>query len=219
MFGLALFAVPLARTSERAHFAVMYMVSAALVAAIASSGVGVGVNAFFDFSIAVSLCTALAADAGWPRHVPKPLRAIEFGAAATLLLGIYFGAITASLSPGSWRDIRTLDALELDTMRDIRAIASMPGGSAACEALELCYWSGREFTVDFFNYGQSLKVGRQPFTPCEAVFAAQHISILQVNDKSGRGSILLPQACNEIIQANYEPFATLANGVLLAPKP
>jgi hypothetical protein len=218
MIGLSLFAVPLARSSERAHFAVTYMLSAALVAAIASGGVGVGINAFFDFAIAVSLCTALAADGRWSRPLPKPLRAIEFGPAATLLLGIYFAAIAASLLPRSVRDLRALDTIEMNTLHDIRAIASMPGSRAACEALELCYWAGREFTLDFFNYGQRLKVGRQPFTPCASVFTGRYITILQVNAKSERGSILLPRACNELIQENYVPISELANGALLAPK-
>jgi hypothetical protein len=218
MIGLSLFAVPLARTSERAHFAVTYMLSAALVAALASGGIGVGINAFFDFAIAVSLCTAVAADAGWSRQLPKPLRSIEFGPTATLLLGIYLAAVAASLLPRTLRDLRALDALEMDTLHDVRAIASMPGRRAACEALELCYWAGGGFTLDFFNYGQRLKVGRQPLAPCTSVFNAQYITILQVNAKSGWGSVLLPQFCNELIQANYEPISVLTNGALLAPK-
>jgi hypothetical protein len=218
MIGLSLLAMPLARNSERAHFAVTYMLSAALVAAIASGGVGVGINAFFDFAIAVSLCTALAVDAGWSRRLPGPLRAIEFGPAATLLLGIYLAALAVNLFPGALRDIRALDTLEMGTLRDTRAIAAMPRDRTACEALELCYWAGREFTLDFFNYGERLKVRRQPFTPCASVFTARYISVLQLNSARGRGSILLPQACNDFIQENYAPISVLANGVLLAAK-
>jgi hypothetical protein len=218
MIGLSLLTVPLARTSERAHFAVTYMLSAAVVAVIASGGVGVGINAFFDFAIAVSMCTALAVDAGWSRQLPGPLRAIQFGPAATLLLGSYLAASAANLFPAELRDMRALDALEMETLRDTRAIAAMPRSRAACEALELCYWAGREFMLDFFNYGERLKVGRQPFTPCASVFTAGYISVLQLNYKGARGSILLPQTCNELIQENYVPIAVLANGVLLVPK-
>jgi hypothetical protein len=218
VIGLSLLAMPLARDDERAHFATAYLLSAALVAAVASGGIGVGINAFFDFAIAASLCAALAAEARWSSRLPGPLRGIEFGPAATLLLGVFLASLTASLFPRVLHEFRAVAALETETLRDTRAIAARAGGRAACETLELCYWAGREFTLDFFNYGQRLKVGRQPFRPCTSVFTANYISVLQLESKSGRGSNQLPQACNELIQQNYLPISVLGNGTLLAPR-
>jgi hypothetical protein len=219
VIALSFLMVPFARRSERTEFAAAYLLLAALVAAIASGGVGVGINAFFDFAIAVSLCTALAAEAYWARRLPGPLRMIEFGPAATLLLGIYLGVYASSLLPKTLGDLRKLDALEHETLHDADAIAGMAHGRVACEALELCYWAKRESAVDFFNYGQRLKVGRQPTTPCASVFDGQYISILQLDFKGGRASMQLPQACNDLIQRNYRTISESAHGALLESMP
>jgi hypothetical protein len=219
VIALSFLMVPFAHRSERTEFAAAYLLSAALVAAIASGGVGVGINAFFDFAIAVSLCAALGAEAYWTRRFPGPLRIIEFGPAVTLLLGIYLGAFALSLFPRTLSDLGRLDALENETLSDTEMIAAMARGRAACEALELCYWARRESAVDFFNYGQRLKVGRQPLTPCASVFDGKYISVLQLDSKGDRASMQLPQACNDLIQQNYRTVSVSAHGLLLELKP
>jgi hypothetical protein len=219
VIALSLLIVPLAHRSERTQFAVAYLLSAALVAAIASGGIGVGINAFFDFAIAISLCTALAAEAYWTRRLPGPLRMIEFGPAATLLLGIYLGAYASSLFPKTLSDLGKLEALENDTFHDTATIAGMAQGRVACEALELCYWAKRESAVDFFNYGQRLKVGRQPTAPCASVFDGKYISILQLDSQIGRPSMQLPQGCNDLIQRNYRTISVSAHSALLESIP
>jgi hypothetical protein len=217
VIALSVLMVPFVRRSERTEFAAVYLLLAALVAALASGGVGVGINAFFDFAIAVSLCAALAAETYWTQRLPGPLRIIEFGPAVTLLLGIYLGAFALSLFPKTLSDLGNLDARENETLSDIRMIAGMRRGRAACEALELCYWAKRDSAVDFFNYGQRLKVGRQPLTPCASVFDGEYISMVQLNSTGAQGSIQLPQACNDLIQQNYRPISVSTHGLLLAP--
>jgi hypothetical protein len=135
----------------------------------------------------------------------------------TLLLGIYLGAFALSLFPKTLSDLGNLDARENETLSDIRMIAGMRRGRAACEALELCYWAKRDSAVDFFNYGQRLKVGRQPLTPCASVFDGEYISMVQLNSTGAQGSIQLPQACNDLIQQNYRPISMSTHGLLLAP--
>jgi hypothetical protein len=217
VIALAVLMLPFVRRSERTEFAAAYLLLAALVAAIASGGVGVGINAFFDFAIAVSLCAALAAEAYWTRRLPPPLRIVEFGPAVTLLLGICLGAFALSLLPKTLSDLGNLDALENETLSDAAMIAGMARGRAACEALELCYWAKRESAVDFFNYGQRLEVGRQPLTPCASVFDGKYISMVQLNSKGAPASIQLPQACNDLIERNYRPISVSARGQLLVP--
>jgi hypothetical protein len=212
--ALALLMVMCARKSERTEFAAVYLMSAALVGAVASSGIGVGINAFFDFMIAASLCAALGIEAFWTWRLPGALRSIEFGAATTLLLGIYLAAYAGSLLPNTLDDLRNLDSLEKETLANTQLIRETARGRAACEKPELCYWSNNDFLLDFFNFGQRLKLGREPLSSCASLFDGKYISVLQLDAKGG--SIQLPQSCNTIIQQNYRLIAQSSFGVVLA---
>jgi hypothetical protein len=192
------------RRNERAEFAVAYLVSAAAVAVAASGGVGVDMNAFFDLMIAGSLCAAFAIEAVWERPLPGRFAGYDWGPVLTLLISASLGAYAASLVPGIVRDIEGLDALETQTLAATRLLATRAHGRAACESPELCYWAENEFNFDFFNYGQRLKVGKQPLTPCEAVLDGRFISMVQLDRyKHGEGTPQLPASCNALIRSNY----------------
>jgi hypothetical protein len=217
IIALAVMLLPYARRSERNEFAAVYFLVAALVSAAASGGVGVDINAFFDLMIAASLCAALTVETLWARRVPGPSRAIEAGSALTLMLGLYLAAYAASIVPAVLREIRGLDALEAETRAATRLVESAGGGRAACETPELCYWGKSEFTLDFFNYGQRLKVGKQPFTPCASAFDGRRIPLVQLLPNDGQGSKQLPPDCNAVILQNYRPVMVSSLGVILAP--
>jgi hypothetical protein len=209
--------LPYARRSDRNEFAVVYLLAAGLVAALASGGSGVDINAFFDLLIAASLCAALAVETLWKRRLPGPGLAIEAGPALTLVLGFYVGVYAATQIPSILRDLRGLDALEAQTLGAARLVSQDGGGRAACETPELCYWGHSRFMVDFFNYGQRLKLAKQPLTACEAIFDGRYIPLVQMDPNDGRGSKQLTPACNAVILRNYRPVLTSRLGVILAP--
>jgi hypothetical protein len=214
---MAAMLLPFARRSDRNEFAVVYLLAAALVAALASGGAGVDINAFFDLMIAASLCAALAVETLWELRVPGTGRAVEAGPALTLLLGVYVGVYAGVQFPSILRDLRGLDSLEAETLAAARLVAQEGHGRAACETPELCYWGQGRFVVDFFNYGQRLKVAKPPFTACEAVFDGRYIPLVQLDPNDGRGSKQLPPACNAVILRNYRPVLTSRVGVMLVP--
>jgi hypothetical protein len=215
---LSVLLLPLGRRSERTEFATAYLLVAGAVAVIASGGIGVDLNANFDFMIAACICSALTADAIWQRQLPGALRGIQWGAMLTLLLGVYLGVKGAGLWAGTVRDLRNLDARENETLAAVHLIAEAGGGRAACEMPQLCYWAKSEFSVDFFNYGQRLKVGMQPLTPCEEVFDGRRVALVQLSAAAGHGSGQLPAACNELIQRNYASRAESGLGSILLPR-
>jgi hypothetical protein len=208
-----------ARRSERSEFAAVYLIATALVAATASGGVGVDINKYFDFMIAASMCAALELESLWAKRLPAPLGAFEFGPSLTLLLGIYLSAYAASLVPGALRDMRNLDALEEQTLTATRFIATAGHGHAACDSPELCYWGKSEFMLDAFDFGQRLKLGKEPLTLCASVFDGRQIQLLQLDPNEGGGSMFLPPFCNTVIQQNYRPVFSSTLGVILAPSP
>jgi len=218
MVALSALLLPLGKHSERTEFATAYLLVAGAVAVVASGGIGVDLNANFDFLIAACLCSALTAEAIWQRQLPGALSNIQLGAVLTLLLGVYLGSKAAGLWPATQRDLHSLDARESETLADVHIIAEAGGGHAACEMPQLCYWAKSEFSVDFFNYGQRLKVGMQPLTPCEQVFDGRRVALVQLSSPGGRGSGQLPAACNALIQRNYALRSESSLGSILLPR-
>ncbi len=216
LIALSLLLLPIARGSEPREFAVAYVIAAAAVAAAAAGGSGVDINAFFDLLIAASMCSALAVESFWRLPLPGSPRKFEAGPALALLLGIYLCVYAVRLWPETLRNLRGLDALEQETLAATRLIAEQGRGRTACEEAELCYWAKNEFMLDFFNYGQRLKLGRQPVTPCASVLDGRYIPLLQLNPKHGHKPGLLPQACDALIERNYRPVSVSSLGVILA---
>jgi hypothetical protein len=205
------------RRDPRRQFAAVYLLATALVAALASGGVGVDINKYFDFMIAASMCAALEVETLWENRLPGPLRGVHWGPALTLLLGVYLAAYAASLLPGVVRDLRGLDSLERLTLAETRLIAREGRGRAACDSPEFCYWGQSAFLLDAFDYGQRLKLGEEPLTACAAVFDGRRILLLQIDPHDGPGSMFLPPACNAVIVKNYRQVSESALGVNLAP--
>ena len=216
ILGLSLALLPLARRGDRNSFAAAYVIAAAVVAVTASGGIGVDINAFFDLMIAASLGAALAVDALRVRCPPGTLGAIPVAAVVTLLLGVDLAWGAAASMPEQLRDLRGLDGLERQTAAATTLIAQKGGGRAACESPELCYWAKNPFVLDFFNYGQRLKLGKVPLSSCLSVLDGRHIPLLQLDPNKGRGgSFQLPDACNAAIAQNYRIISTSRVGVIL----
>jgi len=218
IIALSLCLLPHAFRSERNEFALVYLLTAGVVAFGASGGFGVDINAFFDLMIAASLCAALAVEELWSRRLPGIARPITLGPVLILLLGVYLGVYAASLMPKTWAEIRNLDGLEKETQLEVRLIADKGQGSAACEVPDLCYWAHQQFTLDYFNFGQRLIVGKEPLTECDSIFDGKQLPILQIEHyKGGFGSGQLPPACNLVIRRNYRVIAQSELGFILVP--
>jgi len=208
--------------SQRTRFAAIYLVVSAGIAASASGGAGVDVNAYFDLMIACGICTGLAIDMLWSRGtspgdaLTASAKLAACPAVIVLALGISTASYAAMLVPGTIAAIRDIDLREATSLREIRLLADVGKGRAACEGPALCYWAKTPFMLDFFMFGQKLKTGRLPESACEAAFGAR-ISMVQLESSTWHGSKQLTEDCNHFIYEHYQPIPWAGPGALLLP--
>jgi hypothetical protein len=77
-------------------------------------------------------------------------------------------------------------------------------GTVACENEALCYWAGKHFEIDFFNYNQRLLAG-QPATKLYQALRTRRYAGIQLN--ADAWSRKKPYALMRIIiERSYEPY-------------
>jgi len=115
--------------------------------------------------------------------------------------------------------VRT-DHEQLESYRAlISRIAGVPG-PVACEQLALCYWAGKSFEIDFFNYGQKLKKHRVAATLLESRLADGYYALIETTGspvaESATATYLGPELAGRL-GARYIPVAAVETNTLLAP--
>jgi hypothetical protein len=204
--------------NRAAQFALLYFILAALNALIAGGGDGVSENAFFDVAIAASLAAGLTLEEFLPRFSSTYPR--QYLLKAALLLP---ALILAAWMPFGLRTnierLRSLSAEIQATPADIQFMRQRGAQQAACESLSLCFWSGAPFNIDFFNFGQKIKMGRIPRETCAALFDGTRYTVIQMYMQPTTSNARLPAACNLQIADHYEVGRKSINGVFLVPRP
>lgn len=135
------------------------------------AGDGVAYNALFELVIACSLAIGFALGRVTP-HAWIALAAVSLVAWST---GMAAAATIAYR--GEWR--AELERHVATADHSVALIAAQPG-PALCEDLLLCYWAGKSFEVDVFNYTQAAHAGRRD----------EHTLLSRV-EQEGFGAILL----------------------------
>ncbi len=228
---LSAFTVARARIEERAAFVSAYLAMSLMIAIGAAGGVGVDVNAFFDVLISGSLGAALAVEAflqrqsaaaspalhaGQRGHFAPPRLAIA--SLTSVAVGLYVAVYAAALAPEQVAQVRRLDELEKAALADIRLIADLGGSRAGCEMPGLCYWARTPFRIDFFYFGQKLKVQSLPVAAtCGPVFSGEQLALVQLSANLRHRAELLPDGCNALIQRNYRAIRESDFGTFLVP--
>jgi hypothetical protein len=137
----------------------IYSILALIQGFVLSGGFDVDVNVFFDFAIACSIGLGLLQNAV-ARFIGKEPRLLPAAIALLVWLGITLTpAVSSSEQP-------LTDAREIlgnlagsPQQPDVDYIKSTPG-VAVCENLALCYWAGKDFSVDLDTL--KLLVTRKP---------------------------------------------------------
>jgi len=94
-------------------------------------------------------------------------------------------------------------------------------GPVACELLSLCYWAGKSFEIDFFNYGQKLKKRRVTATLLTSRFDSGYYAYVETTglpDSDSETSGYLGPDIAQHISAHYRPVDTVGQATLLAPR-
>jgi hypothetical protein len=87
--------------------------------------------------------------------------------------------------------------------RLISAAAAAPG-PVACEMLSVCYWAGKGFELDFFNYGQDLRAGTSPEPLGRMIDTGRFgVMVLTRDAAFAKGQGRLPQPIPDRIEAAY----------------
>ena len=204
---------------RRIRLIVLYAAIAAPLAIVQRLGEGINVNAYFELlgALAIGAGAGLASLAAWP-GVWGDRRWSAEAAALAILAPLAAGAPYFLGEAG----VR-LAALPAQTAawNAVIADAAATPGPAACEMLSLCYWAGKGFELDFFNYGQRLRAGSPPGALAAAIQGARYSEIVLVRDgdyAAGKGR--LPAPVPAWIEARYAVVATGPDGTaLMRPRP
>lgn len=178
----------------------VYLSIAAAVGVAASGGEGVAENAFFDLYIAAALLGGCLVARGVS---VMGMRADVFRiwAVLGLILAAILGPRTTAtrdvlMLPG-WVEYQRQRAAQ--TISLVQVIRQQPG-PVLCVAPIFCYWAGKDFEVDFFNFNQAIVTGRMTDAPLrQRITQGFYGAIVLATDQestSGLGSVLLPGSLN-----------------------
>ena len=158
---MAIMAAAVLARSPRRHPALLLLVLFASIATVVGvvqrMGEGVYYNAHFETLIALCLSAGLALSPDFGTRLRlrgrMPGPAVLAGIAALPFI------VTMPWNMAqAWHDLHDANAREASWRPVIERIAAAPG-PAGCEMLSLCYWAGKPYQVDMFNFTQSVLVG------------------------------------------------------------
>jgi uncharacterized membrane protein (DUF485 family) len=156
-----------AQRNSAAALIFIYAILALVQGFVLSGGFDVDINVFFDFAIACAIGLGLLQNAV-ARFVVNEPRLPPAILALLVWLGITLTP-AISASDRALTDARAIlrNLLASPQQADVAYIKDTPG-AAVCENLALCYWAGKEFSVDMDTL--KLLVTRKP--QLEAAFIA-----------------------------------------------
>jgi len=195
-------------TAPRDPFAVLiaiYIVAALAIGCLGAAGQETNYNVIFDVAIAVSLGIGYAVGrpasstdrSDSPASSGLAAWSTVFCAFSLILAGMQVADATTT-SPSRW--IVRERMREADTAKAVQFIASQPG-PAICEQLMVCFWAGKPFVVDPFNYGQAVLMGTRDPEALLAEIRAHRYSTIQTN----LGRTFLPREVVAAIAEHYRP--------------
>ncbi|HTK35887.1 MAG TPA: hypothetical protein VL358_11460 [Caulobacteraceae bacterium] len=186
-------------SERRIRLIVLFAAMAAPLGVIQRLGEGVNVNGHFEVLVALCIAAAAVIEAAPPvrRGRTWSRAAIALALAAPMLV-----AAPYALGKGA-SDVAAIPARRAAWSAAISA-ASVAPGPVACEMLSVCYWAGKGFELDFFNYGQDLRAGASPQPLEETIEAGRFGAIVLARDAAYfRGEGRLPAAIARRIEAAY----------------
>jgi hypothetical protein len=212
---LAFLAVVADLRNERRQLVFIYLLIAGTSGLFVLSGEGVVHNALFDLTIATFLCIGFLADRMLRELESTRISRAWIPTLVTIAVGVpMLPAVIGGLLETLWM-IEKMPS-ERQIWNETIATIARNDGPAACESLELCYWAGKRFEIDFFNYGQALKTGRSNPDRLIELIDRKYFSIIQLHMVGGELSTEnLPQIVIEHIKRNYVPIVHATRAVIV----
>jgi hypothetical protein len=135
---------------RKINFVIIYAVWSTAVGFPLLAGEGVSLNTLFDLVIALVMGTVGCVLVLQQRDTYFWICSRRIIMAAIILPVIVWALYKHNISESyqRWRDAPAWSELEEKV--------SKVDGRVACDVLAVCYWAGKPFELDFFNYGQEL---------------------------------------------------------------
>ena len=194
---------------------VVYACCSLTLAVALLGGEGVNYNMLFDLTIALTILAG-AAVSPW-LHGTDGSRdgfrvALAGAMAATILVPV------PAIALGEYAQMQQLHQSQLDAERDIAIIAQYPD-PVWCQTIALCYWAGKEWSLDWFAARQKLKAGiiseRALLDPIEQ----RRLTSLQIELRSQtQPFFVFPLVIERAIEENYTVVQASSSRAVLEPR-
>jgi len=217
IIGLGVMGIFLLYPSKSIILLALYFIISAIWGAFISGGSGVNWNSIFDLIISLTLIIGLLLNhsSEFAHKNIEFVNRLHTSIIIILLLSLVIYAPRRFIEVK--KTFRTIYHISQVVADDIDFLASIKG-PVMCENLSLCYWSGKDFEVDFFNSGQKIQTGVIEKKKLTKLFEQHCFSVIQVNGSTG-SSFRFPKSINEEILKYYEIIrAGSKSGVFLVPK-
>ena len=207
--SLALMPLALPRVGGRGGVGLVLLLGLAVAVALLQwGGAGVGINALIEALLAASLLAGhLVARL---REMPR----LRVWAVAALAVAALF---TPELAPAKemllepdWINFQRARAAEV--ARVVEAIRAVPG-PAVCEQQVYCYWAGKAYEVEQFNFVQGVLLGFKSEQPFLDLLARGYFGTILWDSNLGE-TILTPRAM-ALVRARYDERPTPIRGLVL----
>lgn len=159
-----------------------YIVSAVLVGCIAATGSGTASNSMFQVVIATSLAIGYllvqVRRAGSMQYAYLRVCIILAAAFATVVTPDLYAAKDVLMLP-SWLAVQR--QRETENLKAVQFLADQ-SGPVLCSTPSLCYWAGKSFEVDPFNFGEAVLTRHKPLTDVTNRIDAGYYSTIELFD-------------------------------------
>jgi hypothetical protein len=197
----------------RVKFAVIYVCVGGSLGLFFLCGAGCDANVLFDLDIALCISAGLLAS----RLVPLldvTLRRFSPTAMALVIASVCLPNIAQAYSYSIYL-VKQDRQLRQGYLAFVAAMARTEG-PAACEEPSLCYWAGKNFEIDFFNYDQKLKKGVVgPDLLRNRIDEGYYSTIQTIGPPADK---LIGENISDHIRAHYAVTRQLGEQLLLAPR-
>ena len=194
---------------------VVYASCSLILAVALLGGEGVNYNMLFDLAIALTILVGAAVSP--VLEAPEGSRdGFRVALACALAVTILLPAPAVALR--EYAQMQQLRQWQDDAERDIAIIAQYPD-PVWCQTVALCYWAGKEWSLDWFAARQKLKAGiiseRALLDPIEQ----RRLRLLQIEVRSQtQPFFVFPVVIERAIEENYTVVQSLSNRAVLQPR-
>jgi len=174
----------------------LFAAFALVIGCLGLAGDGVVYNALFELVIASSLALGYRLGCGTPDNW------IALAAAA---LVAWSSGLDATALIAYRQDWMVDQHHRLATAERSVALIAAQAGPALCEDLLLCYWAGKPFEVEVFNYLQAVRTGRRDERELLSQIEHCRFGAIELDPIDNR----MPARFQVAIRQHYDPIAGL----------